>query len=69
VKTTEHGIEESRDVENVYHLRLMALLQELVRREGHAASYSLCSVWEPRDERNTACGDSSAIRGGERPVL
>ena len=34
MKTTEHGIEDSRDVENVYHMRLMALLQELVRDKG-----------------------------------
>ena len=31
MKTTEHGIEESKDVENIHHMRLMALLQELVR--------------------------------------
>ena len=35
MKTTEHGIEDSRDVENVYHMRLMALLKELVRERGH----------------------------------
>ena len=35
MKTTEHGIEDSRDVENVYHMRLMALLQELVRDKGY----------------------------------
>ncbi len=34
MKTTEHGIEDSRDVENVYHMRLMALLKELVRDKG-----------------------------------
>ena len=34
MKTTEHGIEESRAVENMYHMRLMALLQELVRKRG-----------------------------------
>ena len=28
MKTTEHGIEESKDVENIHHMRLMALLQE-----------------------------------------
>ena len=32
--TTEHGIVNSRDVENMYHMRLMALLQELVREKG-----------------------------------
>ena len=35
MKTTEHGIESSKDVANVYHLRLMTLLQELVRDKGH----------------------------------
>ncbi|MDE2841791.1 MAG: hypothetical protein OXN21_00260 [Chloroflexota bacterium] len=35
MKTTGHGIDDSRDVENVYHLRLMTLLQELVRDKGH----------------------------------
>ena len=34
MKTTEHGIEDSKDVENVYHMRLMALLKELVRDKG-----------------------------------
>ncbi len=34
MKTTEHGIENSKDVENVYHMRLMALLKELVRDKG-----------------------------------
>ena len=34
MKSTEHGIEESRAVENMYHMRLMALLQELVRKRG-----------------------------------
>ena len=35
METTEHGIQDSRDVANVYHLRLMTLLQELVRDKGH----------------------------------
>ena len=35
MKTTGHGIDDSRDVSNVYHLRLMTLLQELVRDKGH----------------------------------
>ena len=34
MKSTEHGIEESKAVENMYHMRLMALLQELVRKRG-----------------------------------
>ncbi len=35
MKTTGHGIDDSRDVANVYHLRLMTLLQELVRDKGY----------------------------------
>lgn len=35
MKTTGHGIDDSRDVANVYHLRLMTILQELVRDKGH----------------------------------
>ena len=35
MKTTEHGIESSKDVENIYHMRLMALLHELVRDKGY----------------------------------
>ena len=34
MKTTEHGIEDSKDVENMHHMRLMTLLQELVRDKG-----------------------------------
>ncbi len=34
MKATEHGIEESKAVENMYHMRLMALLQEQVRKRG-----------------------------------
>ena len=35
MKTTGHGIEDSKDVENMYHMRLMTLLQELVRERGY----------------------------------
>ena len=35
MKTTEHGIEDGRDVENMYDMRLMTLLQELVRERGY----------------------------------
>ena len=35
MKTTGHGIDDSRDVANVYHLRLLTILQELVRDKGH----------------------------------
>ena len=35
MKSTEHAIEESKAVENMYHMRLMALLQEQVRKRGN----------------------------------
>ena len=44
MKTTEHGIEDSKDVENVYHMRLMALLKELVRDKGFIGL-----IWEMWD--------------------
>ena len=50
MKTTEHGIEDSRDVENVYHMRLMALLQELVRDKGFKGAARVLEV----DQRTVA---------------
>ena len=50
MKTTEHGIEESRDVENVYHMRLMALLQELVRERGYKGAARVLEI----DQRTVA---------------
>ncbi len=44
MKTTEHGIESSGDVEDVYHLRLMALLRELVLTRGHKGAARLLEV-------------------------
>ena len=44
MKTTEHGIEDSRDVENVYHMRLMALLQELVREKGYKGASRVLEI-------------------------
>ena len=44
MKTTEHGIENSRDVENVYHMRLMALLQELVREKGYKGAARVLEI-------------------------
>ena len=44
MKTTEHGIESSRDVENVYHMRLMALLQELVRDKGYKGAARVLEI-------------------------
>ena len=48
--TTEHGIEDSRDVENVYHMRLMALLQELVRAKGFKSAARVLEL----DQRTVA---------------
>ena len=44
MKTTEHGIEDSRDVENVHHMRLMALLQELVREKGYKGTARVLEI-------------------------
>ena len=52
MKTTEHGIEDSRDVENVYQMRLMALLQELVREKGYKGAARVLEV----DQRTVAEG-------------
>ena len=65
MKTTEHGIEESRDVENVYHMRLMALLQELVRervtRARRVCWRSTSGRW-PRVRRPACCPGGRATR-------
>ena len=50
MKTTEHGIENSRDVENVYHMRLMALLKELVRDKGYKGAARVLEL----DQRTVA---------------
>ena len=42
--TTEHGIVNSRDVEDIYHMRLMALLQELVREKGFKGAARLLEI-------------------------
>ena len=44
MKTTGHGIEESRDVENVHRLRLMTLLQELVRERGYKGAARVLEI-------------------------
>ena len=44
MKTTGHGIEESRDVENVHRLRLMTLLQELVRERGYKGTARVLEI-------------------------
>ncbi|MCY4583613.1 MAG: hypothetical protein OXE50_12595 [Chloroflexi bacterium] len=44
MKTTEHGIESSGDVEYLHHLRLMALLQELVRVKGYKGAARVLEI-------------------------
>ena len=44
MKTTEHGIVNSRDVENMHHMRLMALLQELVRKKGYRGAAEVLEI-------------------------
>ena len=44
MRTTEHGIEDSKDVENVYHMRLMALLRELVREKGYKGAARVLEI-------------------------
>ena len=44
MKTTEHGIVDSRYVENMHHMRLMALLQELVRKKGYKGAAEVLEI-------------------------
>ena len=44
MRTTEHGIESSRDVEDLHRLRLMALLQELVREKGYKGAARVLEI-------------------------
>ena len=53
MKTTEHGIVNSRDVENMYHMRLMALLQELVREKGFKGAARVLEI-DPQTVTNSA---------------
>ncbi len=53
MKTTEHGIENSRDVENIHHMRLMALLQELVREKGYKGAARVLEI-DPQTVTNSA---------------
>ena len=50
MKTTEHGVEDSKDVENVYHMRLMALLKELVWDKGFKSAARVLEI----DQRTVA---------------
>ena len=53
MKTTEHGIVNSRDVENIHHMRLMALLQELVREKGYRGAARVLEI-DPRTVTDSA---------------
>ena len=53
MKTTEHGIENSRDVENIHHMRLMVLLQELVRQKGYRGAAQVLEI-DPQTVTNSA---------------
>ena len=44
MKTNDYGIEHSQDVEDVYHLRLMALLRELVRDRGYKGTARILEI-------------------------
>ena len=44
MKPNGYGIEHSQDVENVYHLRLMALLRELVRDRGYKGTARILEI-------------------------
>ena len=53
MRTTEHGIVNSRDVENMHHMRLMALLQELVRKKGYRGAAEVLEI-DPKTVTNSA---------------
>ena len=66
MKTTEHGIEDSRDVENVYHMRLMALLKELVRDKGYKGAARVLEL----DQRTVAeCAKTGQLSRRVRQAL
>ena len=44
MESTEHGISESKAVENMYHMRLMALLQEQVRKRGNKGAARVLEI-------------------------
>ena len=66
MKTTEHGIEDSKDVENVYHMRLMALLKELVRDKGFKGAARVLEL----DQRTVAeCAKTGQLSQRVRQAL
>ena len=66
MKTNEHGIESSGDVENVYHMRLMTLLQELVREKGYKGAARVLEI----DHRTVAvCSKTGQMSRRARQAL
>ena len=59
MKTTGHGIEDSKDVENVYHMRLMALPKELVRDKGYKSAARVLEL----DQRTVAESAKTGLIG------
>ena len=66
MKTTEHGIEGSKDVENMHHMRLMTLLQELVRDKGFKGAARVLEL----DQRTVAeCARTGQLSRRMRQAL
>ena len=66
MKTTEHGIEDRSDVENMYHMRLMTLLQELVRERGYKGAARVLEI----DQRTVAeCAKTGRLSRRVREAL
>ena len=66
MKTTEHGIEDSKDIENMHHMRLMALLQELVRDKGFKGAARVLEL----DQRTVAeCAKTGQLSRRVRQAL
>ncbi len=66
MKTTEHGIEGSKDIENMHHMRLMTLLQELVRDKGFKGAARVLEL----DQRTVAeCARTGQLSRRVRQAL
>ena len=66
MKTTEHGIEDSKDIENMHHMRLMTLLQELVRDKGYKGAARVLEL----DQRTVAeCAKTGQLSRRVRQAL
>ena len=66
MKTTEHSIEDSKDIENMHHMRLMTLLQELVRDKGFKGAARVLEL----DQRTVAeCARTGQVSRRVRQAL